>query len=194
MKRNHRFSPVLLLALALPAVSRVEASEIRDRAGMFSPEAVKKAQAELDRVERRTRIPVVIETIDSIPGLERNAPNNARRKAIDDLALQGLNKERDAGVYLLISSRDRVFSDVVVRRKDAARLPQQARDEIRGALLDHFKEKRFDAGLSSAVALLDQSLSAPSNARVNGHVPAAPAPGGRAGNVNGERDSVWAHC
>ena len=45
MNRNHRFSPLLLLALALPAVSRVEASEIRDRAGMFSPEAVKKAQA-----------------------------------------------------------------------------------------------------------------------------------------------------
>ena len=55
MNRNYRFSPLLLLALALPAVSRVEASEIRDRAGMFSPEAVKKAQAELDRIERRTR-------------------------------------------------------------------------------------------------------------------------------------------
>ena len=87
MNRNYRFSPLLLLALALPAVSRVEASEIRDRAGMFSPEAVKKAQAELDRIERRTRIPVVIETIDSIPGLDRTAPNNARRKAIDDLAV-----------------------------------------------------------------------------------------------------------
>jgi hypothetical protein len=53
MNRNYRFSPLLLLALALPVVSRVEASEIRDRAGMFSPDAVKKAQSELDRLERK---------------------------------------------------------------------------------------------------------------------------------------------
>ena len=83
MNRNYRFSPLLLLALALPAVSRVEASEIRDRAGMFSPEAVKKAQAELDRIERKTRIPVVIETIDSIPGLDKHGsePPPAERRS-----------------------------------------------------------------------------------------------------------------
>jgi hypothetical protein len=185
MKTTLRFSPLLLLALALPAVSRVEASEIRDRAGMFSPEAVKKAQAQLDQIERKTRIPIVIETIDSIPGLEKNAPTNARRKAIDDLAVERVKKEHDAGVYLLMSSRDRVLSNVLVRARDAARLPKESRLEIYNALLDHFKEKRFDAGLASAVALLDQSLSAPSNARANGHAPAAPIPGRRGGNVNG---------
>ena len=56
--------------------------------------------------------------------------------------------------------------------------------------MSHFKQRRFDAGLTSAVALMEQSLTAPSNARVNGHVPAAPAPGGRAGNVHGARFGV----
>ena len=190
MKRNYRFSPLLLLAMAFPAAVGVEASEIRDRAGMFSPEAVKKAKSELDQIERRTRIPVVIETIDSIPGLERSAPNNARRKAIDELAVSRMEKERDAGVYLLISSRDRVLSNVLVRSRDAARLPEQTRIAIFNDLLDHFKEKKFDEGLLGAVAHLDRSLTAPSSGRVNGRVPAAPVPGGQAGNVHGARFGV----
>ena len=45
--------------LALPAISSRPragpAAEVRDKAGMFSPEAVKKAQAELDRIERDIR-------------------------------------------------------------------------------------------------------------------------------------------
>ena len=190
MNRNYRLSPLLLLAIAFPAATRVEASEIRDRAGMFSPEAVKKAQSELDQIERRTRIPVVIETIDSIPGLEKSAPNNARRKAIDELAVSRMEKERDAGVYLLISRRDRVLSNVLVRSKDAARLPEHTRIAIFNDLLDHFKEKRFDEGLLGAVAHLERSLTASPGGRVNGRVPAAPVPGGRADNVHGARFGV----
>ena len=89
-----------------------------------------------------------------------------------------------------MSSRDKVFSHVLVRAKDAARLPEETRLEIRDALLNHFKQGRFDAGLASAVAPMEQSLTAPSHDRANGHVPAAPVPGRRAGNVHGARFGV----
>jgi len=72
--------------MAVLAVSQVEAGEIRDRGGMFSAEAVRKARAELDRTEQKTRIPVLIETIEAIPGLEKDAPASTRRQAIETLA------------------------------------------------------------------------------------------------------------
>ena len=46
-----------LVAFAALAVPQLGAAEIRDRAGIFSSGAVKKAEAELDRIERRTQDP-----------------------------------------------------------------------------------------------------------------------------------------
>ena len=56
--------PAILLATSGPSM----AAEVRDKAGMFSPEAVKKAQSELDRIEREYWVPVTIETIESLNG------------------------------------------------------------------------------------------------------------------------------
>ena len=50
------------IAVVVAAMSTsARASAIRDQASMFSPDVVKKAQAHLDRLERATHIPVVIE-------------------------------------------------------------------------------------------------------------------------------------
>ena len=71
---KHRAKFVMpLVAFAALAVPQLGAAEVRDRAGVFTPEAVRKAETVLDRIERRTKIPVVIETIESIPGLDRDA-------------------------------------------------------------------------------------------------------------------------
>ena len=43
----------------------------------------------------------MIETIDSIPGLDRNASMEQRRRAIDELALDRDKKIHDEGIYLL---------------------------------------------------------------------------------------------
>ena len=56
--------PALLIATSGPA----HAAEIRDKAGLFSAEAVKKAEADLDRIEREYSVPVTIETIESLEG------------------------------------------------------------------------------------------------------------------------------
>ncbi|MGZ3356884.1 MAG: hypothetical protein ACXVBO_18785, partial [Isosphaeraceae bacterium] len=71
-KHRARFA-MPLVAFAALAVPQLGAAEIRDRAGIFTAEAIKKAETVLDRIERRTKIPVVIETIEAIPGLDRDA-------------------------------------------------------------------------------------------------------------------------
>ena len=77
---KHRAKYALpLVAFAALAVPQLGAAEVRDRAGIFTAEAVRKAEAVLDRIERRTKIPVVIETIEAIPGLERDASASEKR-------------------------------------------------------------------------------------------------------------------
>ena len=88
MAKHLRLRALPMAVMAALVVAQAEAGEIRDRARMFSAGAVKQARAELDRAERTTGIPVLIETIESIPGLDRNASSKARREAIDTLAVR----------------------------------------------------------------------------------------------------------
>jgi hypothetical protein len=48
--------PALLIATTGPS----DAADIRDKASLFSPEAVKKAEADLERIEREYSVPVMI--------------------------------------------------------------------------------------------------------------------------------------
>ena len=67
--------------------SRIAAT-IRDRGEMFSKDAVLKAQTLLDKIENSSGVPIVIETIDAIPRLDKNASAETRRHAIDVLAVE----------------------------------------------------------------------------------------------------------
>ncbi len=75
-----------MLATALLAGSAY-GSSVRDSAGMFSASVVSKAQSHLDQLERTTHIPVVIETIDKVPGLDKNASRKEKEEAINAYAV-----------------------------------------------------------------------------------------------------------
>ena len=72
-----------LAVVAFTAGAQARASTIRDNAGMFSPGAVKEAESRLDRIERATGVPVVIETIKSIPSLTKESSKDERERAIN---------------------------------------------------------------------------------------------------------------
>jgi hypothetical protein len=166
-----------LVALAALAGGELGAAEVRDRAGIFSAEAVRKAEAELDRIERRTKVPVVIETIEAIPDLGRDASASEKRKAVEQLAEKRAREIGYEGVYLLISKNDHVFSPVLVRERFDSLLPRGKRQEIRDTLLREFKSGQFDEGLLKTTALLDSALAAaPAVGGLRRAVPGVPAP------------------
>ncbi len=175
---KHRAKYALpLVAFAALAVPQLGAAEVRDRAGIFTAEAVRKAEAVLDRIERRTKIPVVIETIEAIPGLERDAPASEKRRAVEALAEKRAREIGYEGVYLLISKNDHVFSRLLVHKRFASLLPQEKRDEVRDTLASEFKGGRFDEGLLKTTALLDSALAeAPAVIGPRRAVPGVPAP------------------
>ena len=176
MLRNRWMSPIPLLVLTALAVPQLGAAEIRDRAGMFGAEAVRKAQAELERGERASRVPVVIETVASIPGLERGASASQKRTAIETLAEKKASDIGYEGAYLLISKDDQVFSELLVKERYASRLPREKRRAVRDALLGEFKNRDFDAGLVKASGVIAEALSEAPVPAARRAAPGAPAP------------------
>jgi TPM domain len=174
---KHRASFLMpLVAFAALAVPQLEAAEVRDRAGIFTTEAVKKAETVLDRIERRTKVAVVIETIEAIPGLERDASASEKRRAVDQLAEKRAREIGYEGVYLLISKNDHVFSPVLVKERYESLLPAERRHEIRDTLAREFKGGHFDDGLFKTTALLDSALAeAPAVSGPRRAVPGVPA-------------------
>jgi uncharacterized membrane protein YgcG len=171
---NLRWLLAISVAMAAMVIATpAPAATIHDGAGMFNPNVVKKLEADLDRLERKTKIPVVIETIDAIPGLDADAASAERRKAIDQLAVKRDKALRDEGVYLLISKRDKVFSPVLIRERYEAWLPKEKRNTIRDALHEEFKKGDYDAGLTRAVEMIEQALEKASVATPATKVPGA---------------------
>jgi uncharacterized membrane protein YgcG len=167
--------PVALAATLLAAPA--DASSVRDSAKMFSRDVVRKAEARLESLERTTHIPVVIETIQEIAGLEHSAAQAARRKALDALAVHRDEAIHADGVYILISKREHLISHVLVRERYSDLLPIEKRDAIRQAFIEDFKQQNFDGGLMRAVETIEKSLHGVSGRGRAERVPArVPAP------------------
>ena len=128
--------------LASAVLSAAPAAEVRDKAGLFSSEAVKKAQTELDRLEKEYAVPVTIETIESLDG---------------DSIAQVLNRHAMAvgteGVYILIPKKEHsILAEASKHYKE--NLPRSQMTGVQDAFLKEFKQRDFDAGLTQGVAKL----------------------------------------
>jgi uncharacterized protein len=175
-----------IATIALVAGAPARASAINDEAALFTRPAVEKAKSRLDRLERATGIPVVIETIEAIPRLPRGADKETKERAINSLAKRRDQEIRDEGIFILISKRDAAISEPLIRDRLERWLPLERRHAIRDAFIKEFKERDFDAGLNHAVRTIEESLqgvTAPTR-RAQGPV-GAPAPLGRAGRDGG---------
>jgi glc operon protein GlcG len=122
-------------------------SEIRDTARMFDPQAVREAQAILSRAEETTHLPVVIETIPTLGGVE-----------IEEMAEREARQSGAQGFFILMSKNDKKFSKLVSRRQLVGRLSTAARVTIRDAFADEFRKGNFDAGLVRGAKAIADAL------------------------------------
>lgn len=168
--------PLLLAATVAPAW----ASDIHDRAEMFSPDAVRKAKADLDRIEREYQVPVSIETVESLGG-----------KSIDEVLPEHARAVEARGLYVLISRKDKKI-EADAYKTYAKILPRARLVAIRGAFGPEFGKGNFDGGLESGVKKIDATL-AEAKAEAGGTLkPDAAAPVVRraAGRVNANVPAV----
>lgn len=181
--------PIAIPAAILLLGATARGSAVRDEAKMFRPQAVEAAQSRLDRLEKSTNIPVVIETIEHIPGLAKGASTSDKREAINEAAKRRDTQIHDEGIYILISKGDHVISQPLIRARLKDIVPLSQRDAIREGFIEGFKTQDWDGGLERGVTRIEKALeghhvgTARANARAG--VPAPVGAGARRGQAGG---------
>ena len=135
--------PALLVATSGPAL----AFDIRDKAGMFSAEAVRKAESELDRISDEYKVPVTIETVGTLEGDSINAVLKREAKKIDA-----------RGLYVLIAKKEHKIQ-AEVSPQYAKHLGGAREEAVYKSFEPGFMKGDFDAGLMAGVSKIDSVFS-----------------------------------
>jgi len=135
---------------AEPAATTGGNSEIRDPAGLFGRDAGRESLARLIAIERTYRVPVTIETVESLRG-----------EPIDEATLRLAKRlgPQGKGVFILIAKADR-RAEVIVSRDNTALNVRAKRIAIRDAFLDEFRKLDYDLGLKRGVEAIEKTLAA----------------------------------
>jgi len=182
-----RHLPALILGLVAIAPA-ARASDVRDPAGMFSPAAVAKADSALDALERKTGVPVVLETVDSLrsavtPAERQQWGSRPKGQVVNLLAKRKATEQKIDGLYILFAKQNQVMSDLMEPRSLAGRMPAGGNVAIGRAFRGGFSSGDFDEGLAKGVTEIE---------RVVGGLSPATATTARSTSVRGARPGVSA--
>lgn len=147
-------------AIALNS-SIVNAGEIRDEAGFFSPSALSSAQESLKQIEARDKVTINIETHSTIPAskqaafkaLPKSEWSTFYRSWIQEL-VRG-DKAKSKGVFVLITKTPGHLEFAVPAELKQRGFNSSLQTGFSSKLLEDFRNKQFDQGLVSAVGYLN---------------------------------------
>ncbi len=123
-------------------------SIIRDKAGLFSADAIAESQRELNAIERTTGAATIIETIDTLGS-----------EAADKVALREAERSGIRGLFILIAQKERKL-EVLASRQYRDVLTEDHRLAIRKAFFEGFQHKDFNEGLKLGVAAIKKAVTA----------------------------------
>jgi uncharacterized membrane protein YgcG len=148
------------LTLAGPAAALTP--EVKDEAGFFKPETVRKANETIKRIKQQHKKDLVIETFAHIPdGKEKEAVGadaKAREQFFRDWAVQRARESGVDGIYVLVCKEPSYLQIAVGNETRKRAFPDADRQALSKLMLDRFKEKQFDEGLLESVRLVQNTL------------------------------------
>ncbi len=139
-------------------------SEIRDKAKVFDADSITSAREKLKRIERETKIPIVIATIETL-----------NRESIDEAADRLARELGFPGIFTLIARKEHRV-EIVATMKYQSALTKKRREAIRAAFIAGFRHQDFDEGLRLGVSAIGEELADAARAgEMRKPVPAAKA-------------------
>jgi hypothetical protein len=127
----------------------------KDEAKMFGAEALKKAQAANERLFAQKKLDFVIETYDKPPKGDADKVKAMSVPEKDvffrDLALERVKFLKLNGVYVLVTKNP---TYLYVDTTEGAGLTKEQAAKIRTVLIENFRTKKFDDGLTQAVQVV----------------------------------------
>ena len=121
--------------------------EVRDRAEVFGRDAERRAREALQRIHRKHRTPVHIETIKSLDGAW-----------IADVAGQRARTAKAEQLYIVVAGAERDVGVISARHGPASRLTDQDRESIRRAFVEPLQAGEADAALERGVQAIGATL------------------------------------
>ena len=129
------------LAAAGPA-----SAAVNDEAGLFSADAIKRADQTIQKIQREYGTGLTVDTVPRIPAnLEGKFKQLGKDEFFRDWAESKAKRERDKGIYVLICKspgRVEALVDAQTREKN---FTYRNRDELVKKMLAQFGEKKWDA-------------------------------------------------
>ena len=123
-------------------------SEVIDDGGMFSKDAIAKAQESLGRIDRTYHVAVTVETVDSLRGQE-----------IDEVAIRRAEQLGHQGIFVLIARQDRKVEALAAPKSLVDELTRPRLHSIRDAFTNEFRKGDVDAGLLKGVEAAGRALA-----------------------------------
>jgi TPM domain len=159
---NRLLGALMFALLATTARAGEPVAAIRDKAPLFSPEAVAKAEANLRTLAQKYQLDLVVETVSSLTPEEKRRYDQAEKgsAAFLTIARERAKAEHLHGVYIFISKIPKYETATVVVYPDDLHdtFTETDREHVRKALTKHGKS--LDEKLLRAVDVLDEQLQA----------------------------------
>ncbi len=123
------------------------ASDIRDEAKLFSPDAVSKAKARLAQIDKTFQVPVIIESIESLQG-----------EALNTAVIRLARQAGAQGMFILIPKREAKIETRVVAKLGTV-FSQVDLQAVSDAFINQFRQREFDAGLEKGIDSIEKLMA-----------------------------------
>ena len=175
----------VVAGLVSVSAARAVGPEVRDNAGLFSPAAVKEADAAIQKIQKELRKELLIETFPGVPENKKADYERNREEFFTGFVRERAQAARLDGIYVLMMKEApphklRIQVAMGESTRQRAFLASD-RDQLVRLLQTKFREEKYDEGLTAAVALVDRTVRSHLSGALASSVP---APSGGTRNVN----------
>jgi hypothetical protein len=167
------------IGVLLGGAASVRAGAIVDDAGLFSPKALEKANAEIAKIEKESHHNLTIETLATVPNGRADEvakmSSRGREEFFDAWARERAISRKAQGEYVLITKNPGHVQIEVDRQTRNSGFGVAQRSTLRDNFIAGFKKKDYDRGLLDAVEYARSALhSGHGTARRNENPAAVP--------------------
>jgi hypothetical protein len=153
----------LVLALVITGRAAAVAPQIKDDGKFFSPETVKKMNAEIREIYGRYRRDVVVETLLTLPDDQKDKlkamSSEEKNRFWRRLAEERAEAQVVHGVFIL-ACKEPAHLQVFVTQKEQQTFSREDQEKMVNLLLSKFRQKEFDEGLTAVVKFIRDKLAA----------------------------------
>lgn len=189
-----RFFTWLLLATTWAIPARTASAAVSDAAHVFGADAIAQADA-IDRdIRQRHGLDFNVETFPAIPAdAQPNLEAKGKPRFFEEWADQRAIETGTAGVYTLICMKPGHIQTVVGNRTRQKAFTLSDRAQLEPILIDAFKAKEYDRGLTQAAQFVRDRVDANLGARAGtGSAPGGtPTYGGGAPTYGGGKSTTF---